>query len=428
VRRRLIVTALAVTSLVVLAFVVPLGQLVRDLAHDRASSAAQRDAEGIARFLAVVGPSRGVQQTMAALGGQALSEFPVSVVLADGTVIGEPLLDGEDLSSAARGSAVRVVVDGGEAIYVPVLQADGSNVVVRLFISDAELTEGVAVSWVTLAVLGVVLIGIAVFISDRLARSIVTPVEDLSATAAALGDGDLDARVEPSGPKEIHDVGVEFNRLAERVDQLLQQERETAADLSHRLRTPLTAVRLDAEALPDGQEKARLLDDIDDLARHVDFVIREARREVRRQEGVQGDLAGVLADRLDYWGALAEEQGRVVSTSVAPGQVFVALAPEELEAMMDALVGNVFAHTPDGTAIDVALSVVDGSAEIVIEDAGPGFPDASVLRRGASGGSGTGLGLDIAKRTAESAGGFMTISRSLRLGGASVAVTVPIVG
>lgn len=426
-RRRLIVTSIAVTSLVVLAFVVPLGGLVRDLAHDRASSAAERDAEGIARFLAVVAPSRGVEETVDALGGQALSEFPVSVILPDETVIGAPLLEGEDLAAAAEGSTVRVALDGGEAVYVPVLQADGSNVVVRLFVSDSELREGVVVSWVTLAVLGLVLIGIAAFISDRLARSIVAPVEDLSATAAALGHGDLGVRVQPAGPKEIHDVGVEFNQLAERVNQLLQQERETAADLSHRLRTPLTAVRLDAEALPDGPEKARLLDDIDDLVRHVDFVIREARREVRRQPGVHGDVAGVLGDRLDYWAALAEEQHRTVSATIAPGPVVVPMAVDELRVMVDALVGNVFAHTPEGTAVSVGLSVADGAAQFTIEDDGPGFPDASVLRRGASGGSGTGLGLDIARRTAESAGGFLVVTRSGRLGGAAVGVTLPLV-
>jgi signal transduction histidine kinase len=428
VRRRLIVTSLAVTSLVVLAFVVPLAGLVRDLAHDRASSAAERDAEGIARFLAIVAPSQGMEETIAALGDQALSEFPVSVILPDGVVIGAPLLAGEDLTAARQGSTVRAVVDGGEVIYVPVLQADGSNVVVRVFVSDAELTEGVTISWITLAVLGVALIGIAGFISDGLARSIVGPVEELSATASALGHGDLEARVQPSGPKEIHDVGVEFNQLAERVDALLQQERETAADLSHRLRTPLTAVRLDAESLPDGPEKARLLDDIDDLARHVDFVIREARREVRRQPGAQGDVAGVLADRLAYWGALAEEQGRTVSASLTPSPVLVPIASEELVAMIDALVGNVFAHTPDGTAVEVALTLADGAAQIVIEDAGPGFPDASVLRRGASGGSGTGLGLDIARRTAESAGGSMVIARSRSLGGAVVVVRLPLAG
>jgi signal transduction histidine kinase len=426
VRRRLIVTSLAVTSLVVLAFVVPLGGLVRDLAHDRASSAAERDAEGIARFLAVVAPSRGMEETVDALGGEALSEFPVSVILPDGMVIGAPLFQGEDLAAAAQGSTVRVALDGGEAVYVPVLQSDGSKVVVRVFVSDAELREGVVVSWVTLAVLGLVLIGIAAFVSDRLARSIVAPVEDLSATAAALGHGDLDVRVRPAGPKEIHDVGIEFNQLAERVNQLLQQERETAADLSHRLRTPLTAVRLDAEALQDGPERTRLLDDIDDLVRHVDFVIREARREVRRQPGVHGDVAGVVGERLDYWAALAEEQHRTVAASIVPGPVVVPIAVDELRAMVDALVGNVFAHTPEATALQVALTITDGAAQLTIEDAGPGFPDASVLRRGASGGSGTGLGLDIARRTAESAGGFLVVARSGELGGAAAAVTLPL--
>ena len=129
--------------------------------------------------------------------------------------------------------------------------------------------------------LGLVLIGIAVAVADRLARSIVGPVEELSAIAYDLGDGNLDARVTPAGPREIREVGAEFNRLAEQVEQLLQAERETAADLSHQLRTPLFALRLDAESLPAGPERTRVLDDIDELARHVDFVIREARREVQ---------------------------------------------------------------------------------------------------------------------------------------------------
>ncbi|NIT76487.1 MAG: HAMP domain-containing protein, partial [Thermoplasmata archaeon] len=62
--------------------------------------------------------------------------------------------------------------------------------------------------------------------------------------ARRMGEGDLDARVEPSEPEEIRDVGEAFNQLARRLDQLLVEERESVADLSHRLRTPLTSLRL----------------------------------------------------------------------------------------------------------------------------------------------------------------------------------------
>lgn len=426
-RRRLIVTSLAVTSMVVLAFLVPLGLLVQDLARDRALSAAERDAEGIARFLAVIGPSRGIEQAVAALGAEELSEFEASVVLSSGQVIGDPLHPEEDLSAASEGAAVRVRVAGGEAVYVPVLQSDGSTVVVRVFVGSEQLREGVAVSWLTLGLLGLLLVGIAVLVSDRLAKSIVTPVEELSATAAALGDGNLDARVQPAGPKEIHDVGAEFNRLAERVEQLLQQERETAADLSHRLRTPLTAVRLDAEALPDGPAKTRLLDDIDDLVRHVDFVIREARREVRRVPGVHSDLADLVSARVDYWRPLAEEQDRELTATIAGGTVLVPLPSIDLVVMVDALVGNVFAHTTDGDPIAIELYVQDGAAVLEVEDGGPGFTDEAVVERGASGGNGTGLGLDIVRRTAESIGGSLLLGRSSRLGGACTSVTLPTV-
>ena len=85
--------------------------------------------------------------------------------------------------------------------------------------------------------------------ADRVARGVVRPVADLAHTAERLGAGDLDARVEPAGPPEIVEVGHTLNRLAGRIVELLAAERELVADLSHRLRTPITALRLDAEAL-----------------------------------------------------------------------------------------------------------------------------------------------------------------------------------
>ncbi|MGY1617661.1 ATP-binding protein [Geodermatophilus sp. SYSU D00691] len=90
----------------------------------------------------------------------------------------------------------------------------------------------------------------------------------------------------------------------------------------------------------------------------------------------------------------------------------VRVAAADLGAAVDALLGNVFAHTPEGTAFRVAVRPrADGGAEVSVAGSGPGVPEAS-LERGRSGGGSTGLGLDIARRTAESSGGALRVTSS----------------
>jgi signal transduction histidine kinase len=89
---------------------------------------------------------------------------------------------------------------------------------------------------------------------------------------------------------------------------------------------------------------------------------------------------------------------------------------------MDALLGNVFSHTPEGTAFAVTVSArAERGVRLVVEDSGPGFPAIDAVRRGTSGAGSTGLGLDIARRTARSSGGDLTVARSPD-GGARVVV------
>jgi signal transduction histidine kinase len=96
-----------------------------------------------------------------------------------------------------------------------------------------------------------------------------------------------------------------------------------------------------------------------------------------------------------------------------------------IKAALDALLGNVFEHTPDAAAFGVTLRRADvRDAELLVDDAGPGL-DPGRIRRGRSGGGSTGLGLDIARRTAEAAGGSIAVGRS-PLGGARIALTFPL--
>jgi signal transduction histidine kinase len=272
-----------------------------------------------------------------------------------------------------------------------------------------------------LALLGVGLIGVATVVADRIAKSIVQPVNDLAATAESLSAGDLDARVEVGGPPEIVEVGHTLNQLAGRIDELLTAERESVADLSHRLRTPITALRLDAETVRDAEDRERLAADVADLQRAVDRLITEARRSMRDGIGAMSDLTEAAKRRVAFWAVLAEDQGRHYRLDDTAGRsVFVAVAPDDLDAALDSLLGNVLAHTPEGVPFRVWV-MPDGT--LVVEDEGRGFdgdPEA-LLTRGTSGANSTGLGLDIVRQIAEASGGSLELSRSPS-GGARVTV------
>ena len=134
--------------------------------------------------------------------------------------------------------------------------------------------------------------------------------------------GDLPARAPVDGPPEIRQVSNGLNRLAERIGDLLAHERETLADLSHRLRTPLTALRIDAESLAsDAEVMTRVIADVDTLTRTVNEIIDEAQAaSARRRE--RGDLRRVpsCASRAAYWHALAEDQERWMTVELPPAR------------------------------------------------------------------------------------------------------------
>lgn len=422
-RRRLALVSAAVTAMVVLAFVVPLAGLVRSLARDRVLVTAEREAQNTARALSVVLPEAGVEGARVLVGSGSLpANQQITVALPDGTMLGAVVPFDEYFARAAGSEAFRQEVTGGEAIFVPVFLADEeSAAVVRVFVTQEELTRNVGASWVVLGALGLALVGLAALVADRLARSIVEPVRVLSAAAHLMGEGDLDARVEPAGPPEVVEVGHAFNRLGARIRNLISEERESVADLSHRLRTPLTALRLDAGAAEDPELAAQLAEDLDELERTVDHIIHEARRQVREGPGVVADVAAIVQDRLEFWGALAEDQGRRWSSDLDPGPLRTAAHAGDVAAAVDALLGNVLAHTPDGSPYSVDLRRDGRFIVLTIGDQGPGFFDQGVVARGASSSGSTGLGLDIVRRTAEASGGDLDIGPTAD-GGARVIV------
>lgn len=422
VRRRLLLVTLAVTGLLVAAFALPLGLLVRDVARDRAITDAERDIAALAPVLAVTTDQplleAAIARTAAGAGGR------LSLWLPDGTRVGDrTTADAQAVELATeRRVAFSRARAGGVDVYTPVALGPDDIAVLRVQVPGSLLREGVATSWAILAVLAAALLVIAVLATDRLARSVTRPAADLATTSRALARGDVRARAKVGGPPEIADVGMALNVLADRIDELLAGERERVADLSHRLRTPLTALRLSVE----GQGSPALVADVDRLEAEVTDLIRSARRPLHEEVLVQCDLGAVVVERAAFWGALADDDGRRWScTARSAGPHLIRLGEADAAAAVDVLLGNVFAHTPEGSPYEVSVTSVDNRVVLAVDDGGPGIASGeALLPRGASAAGSTGLGLDIASSSARAAGGELRLERS-PMGGARVVLDLP---
>jgi signal transduction histidine kinase len=134
------------------------------------------------------------------------------------------------------------------------------------------------------------------------------------------------------------------------------------------------------------------------------------------------DAAEVIRERVGFWSALAEDEGRSWQLAGVDGPTPVPVQRGDFAAAVDALLGNVFRHTKEGTAFSVDVHTGDDTFILMVSDAGAGIDDPeAALRRGeGEGGVGsTGLGLDIVRKMAEATGGDLALGRSI-LGGAEV--------
>jgi signal transduction histidine kinase len=344
-----------------------------------------------------------------------------------GQRIGAPATASPAVELATRGRSLTASAPGGREILVAVAGLSGGTAVIRTFVPNSELRHGVGQAWLILAGLGLVLLAVGVLVADRLARTLVRPIDELAGVSHRLARGELEARARPTGPAEVRDVALALNHLADRIRELLRAERESVADISHRLRTPLTALRLDVESLAEPRDAERVGANVDALERAVTAVIAQARQH--SADAAACDAAEVVADRVRFWSVLADDTQRAMQLDLAPGPLPVALSRTDLAAGVDALLGNVFAHTPDGTALAVGLTArPGGGARLTITDHGPGFP-ATSAQRGVSGAGSSGLGLDIARRAAQTSGGELQLGAGPG-GGAQVTVELgqPVAG
>ncbi|MFI6599296.1 ATP-binding protein [Nonomuraea sp. NPDC050536] len=418
-RRRLLVLVASTVSLALVAFLIPLALLAQTLAADRATADALVRAQSLVPLVSADSPESlrlAVQQANSENGG------PLTIFLPGGTAVGAPAAESDAVKLAFTGRSLTAQAAGGREIVVSVQGRTAGTAVIRTFVSDADLTRGVGRAWLILGLIGVGLLAIALVVADRLGRSQVRLIAGLAGVSHQLAAGDLTARAPTEGPHELREVAGALNHLADRIRVLLAEEREAVADLSHQLRTPLTTLRLETDALPSSEQAERVGTAVESMERMVTQVIKEARRSRHDRPG-RSDATAIVAERVEHWAMLARDQDRPVRTDLPHAPLPVSLSDEALTTCVDALLENVFAHTPEGTAFRVELRPgQDGGAVLTVSDEGPGYAHADPAARGISGGSSTGLGLDIVRRAAERSGGSLTLAASPSGGARAVAV------
>ncbi|OKI54436.1 HAMP domain-containing sensor histidine kinase [Streptomyces sp. MJM1172] len=449
-RRSLAGVALAVTSMVALSFLIPLAVLVMSLAREQSITAAEQPAAAMAPILTLTTDPDDLRESMA---GLDRAEH-LAIHLPDSRPIGTSHAPADLLERAKRGrESISQDVPGGGWIYLqPVVLPQDRVAVVENYVPESDLTRGVAASWTVMVVLAIGLLIGSVLVADRLGAKVVRSSKQLAQASYVLGEGNLSTRVVPMGPSELRDAGVAFNAMADRMTELLAIERELVADLSHRLRTPLTALHLATERMGPSPESGRVEAAVGALEAELQAIITAARtplamgpmgRALRdagspspspsvpsspssagsdQTPGERCEAGEVIRRRAGFWAVLAAQQDRTCTLDIAEEATTVDLAHDDIAAVVDALVGNVFRYTADGTAFAIAVDRTAQAVELRVEDAGPGIPDPdAALARGSSTSS-TGLGLDIVRRAASATGGTVHIARAA-LGGASVRVT-----
>ncbi|MFN0026628.1 MAG: histidine kinase dimerization/phospho-acceptor domain-containing protein [Acidimicrobiales bacterium] len=331
--RRLVLTYLAMTFLILAVLAVPLGLFFADRERERLASELERDANVIATvYEDVLQQDQPLDPSPA---GVYRTRTGARVVITDRQGISRVDTGGDtprDLSTrpeiatalaGERASGTRSSTTlGTELFYVAVPVASGGVVhgSVRLTLETAQVQSRIVRFWTALVAVGAVLMVITALVGWVLARSVTRPVRRLQADARRFASGDL--QVDPStragGPPELRALDGAMRTMARRLEALLEEQRSFVADASHQLRTPLTALRLRLENLqsdpispPPPAAHAALdaaIAETDRLSTLVNDLLQLARAEQARAVQV-ADLAGLARDRVDTWGAVAEAKG-----------------------------------------------------------------------------------------------------------------------
>lgn len=267
-----------------------------------------------------------------------------------------------------------------------------------------------------------------------------SPLARMRRQVAQRAPDDLSPLPDADLPQEVQPLVRELNLLFERMRQSFGAQQQFVADAAHELRSPLAALKLQAQALRRGREGpehaaavARLNDGIDRAIKLTEQLLALAREEAADTSGVHEGVDLLEAARAAVGDVLPQAAAMGTDVGLATfDPVAVRGRPESIRILLRNLLENAIKYSPPGGRVDVSLPTRGEVACIVVEDSGPGIPEPErervfdrFYRSPGAGGAGSGLGLAIVKIIADRHGGSVGLDRSERLGGLKIEVCLP---
>ncbi|QOR72793.1 HAMP domain-containing protein [Ruania alkalisoli] len=261
----------------------------------------------------------------------------------------------------------------------------------------------------------------AAMVALRLARRLAAPLIYLAASAEQIGSGQVRPRLEPSGVEEIDLVAAELARTSDRLAGRIAAERQFAANVSHQLRTPLTALSMRLEEIQllsedeEVREEARIsLEQVERLVHVVDDLLKASRKaDGGTTEALH--LDEVFDQQRDEWVPSYTRVGRTLEFGDARDTSVLA-TPGALAQVLATLLENSLKYGEGTTSVRVrpSKSGVDTGVVIEVADEGPGVADdlaPRIFERHVTSGKGTGLGLGLARDLVTADGGRLELAQ-----------------
>jgi signal transduction histidine kinase len=306
----------------------------------------------------------------------------------------------------------------GPAIAGPLLRVEAGSTHAGTVVVEApraELDRRIHRVWLLIAALAGGGVLTAVGLAAIQARRLVRPLDAIARRSAQLGDGDFSVRAGHYGVPEFDAIARGLDTSAGRIAELVAREREFSANVSHQLRTPLTALRLRLEEAagaehPEataGELEAALLE-ADRLETTIAALLAYA-RQATLGDRITVDLGSVVREHATSWRPVLARAGRRLDVAVE-SDVVTQASRGTVGQVLDVLLDNALRHGSGTVRVDARA---DGRAAIVaVSDGGSGISEDDadrIFERGASRTGGTGIGLHLARALAQADGGALHV-------------------
>lgn len=370
------------------------------------------------------------------ISGIRLEERIVVRLLHDPDVAGPSTQNGPPLFSSRLPDGFQTVMVGTESWRTFVMSdADGLRIAVaqQTTVRNSMAIQSAVRSLISFALLAPVL----VFLVRFLIQKLLGPLRKLAVETGQRRSDDL-GQLDPGGlPDEIQPFIAEINRLLIRIDRSMQAQRRFVADAAHELRSPLTAMNLQAERLMaadmSGEARERLLALTDGLKRNR-VMLEQLLALARSQQSVHDPEARVSLQQtirrvIEDLYPLAEER-EIDLGVVGSDDAAIGIHPLELQMLIKNLVDNAIRYSPRGGRVDVLVAPDGQAVNLIVDDTGPGIPGVErervfdpfyrILGNGRE--SGSGLGLAIVRAVADKSGATVSLMQPPTHGGLRVVV------